>query len=484
MPFRNIIFLVICFSICTCTTQNKEQKPSLKQDTLAHPRHKHGTAYEALVGGAIDMERFQRKYPRILKLAQDKREITLPADRRLSVGLDSPVHIKFLELISVGAFGAVMKARANGEEIAFKVLRPRSEDHLLEERQELIMMKYLSTYMDEVLKPKCGTKVHIFEVDGIEFRGIGMELFPFPTLVEYFQGPKNPACGLGAVVKCIRTIAGKNTDALPNPANLKGRMKYLQSLDAKTIWEMLYEALRNMWSLGVVHQDLHANNVLFDKASGRVRIIDFGMAKRAADSQWNKYVLGVCGDLFRIAYTFTNAVLFPRNYGSDRPLSSKHDQILNYAMASFTPVAAAIGRTGTIPGKSSRMRKVWESFRYIYGLEKPDQWPNERKVQEAAFDDIDWDFDDQGKVLRAHKKPNPISLKKIAEDQSPPSVITPNLAAAGEKHVASSNAHFSYILVALLITLAILALTWGGTQVREICSPRELETRLIFVEEI
>ena len=67
------------------------------------------------------------------------------------------------------------KARANGEEIAFKVLRPRSEDHLLEERQELIMMKYLSTYMDEVLKPKCGTKVHIFEVDGIEFRGIGME---------------------------------------------------------------------------------------------------------------------------------------------------------------------------------------------------------------------------------------------------------------------------------------------------------------------
>ena len=78
-----------------------------------------------------------------------------------------------------------------------------------------------------------------------------------------------------------------------------------------------------------------------------------------------------------------------------------------------------------------------------------DQWPNERKVQEAASDDIDWDFDDQGKVLRAHKKPNPISLKKIAEDQSPPTVITPNLAATGEIHVASSNARNKELLTNL-----------------------------------
>ena len=80
-------------------------------------------------------------------------------------------------------------------------------------------------------------------------------MFPFPTLVEYFQGPENPACGLGAVLECIRTIARKNTDPLPDPLDLKGRMQYLQSRAAKTIWETLYEALRNMWSLGVVHQD-------------------------------------------------------------------------------------------------------------------------------------------------------------------------------------------------------------------------------------
>ena len=53
----------------------------------------------------------------------------------------------------------------------------------------------------------------------------------------------------------------------------------LKELTIINIAKQLFSALSYLHEKTIMHRDLHFNNIIYDKNSGNIKIIDFGIAK-------------------------------------------------------------------------------------------------------------------------------------------------------------------------------------------------------------
>merc|ERR1719499_1969653 len=96
------------------------------------------------------------------------------------------------------------------------------------------------------------------------------------------------ASGIGkCIVSMFTSRRGKRNGDL-NPAL---RAMWLKSPNILSTYDHAMHALRQMWSQGVVHQDLHAKNLLYDEETEQLKIIDFGLAHMPLASQFRSLCL-------------------------------------------------------------------------------------------------------------------------------------------------------------------------------------------------
>lgn len=338
------------------------------------------TSFPSLVPNAekpvgMSLGKFRLKHPRFMSMVETQPEVTLPADPRN--GLEEPVNLKILSPIEAGEFGIVVKANANGKEIAFKILVPSDWED--KEEQEIILMSYLHDEgVVEVLKPELGVKVHFFDVGENEYRGFGMELFEHPTLLTYFRsiGSKTPDCILGAV-RCFAKVFGgmKDRDIQMAPGY---RAIMLESTPVKTMYNICVGIFMKMWKLGVIHNDLHVSNILYDEQQERLRVIDFGLATMPDRGQQKKFFLGVMLDFMRFTFSFVTAVLYPETYGKDGQEESRNWDLIKRSAFQISPIVIQI-IGGNIPSTPEWM-EIYSNFwdrngitREAVELPKPDR---------------------------------------------------------------------------------------------------------------
>lgn len=123
-----------------------------------------------------------------------------------------------------------------------------------------------------------------------------------------------------------------------NRISLRSRLEYLNKLDA--IYDNINKALIQMWKQGVVHFDLHCNNIVIVDGYDDIKIIDFGMAKISEDVRiaakkfsdtgdaklyWKDYLsqLKSIKSMFR----FTKINIFNSNSGNTKDTSRKYKRL-------------------------------------------------------------------------------------------------------------------------------------------------------------
>jgi len=152
------------------------------------------------------------------------------------------VHYEILAKIGVGGMGEVYRARDTrlGRDVAVKIL----PDAMAQSTERRARFQREASVIAALKHPNIVTIFSVEEADGIHF--ITMELVEGPTLAE-----RIPDEGLS--LEEFLEVAVPLSDAL---ANAHGQ--------------------------GIVHRDLKPANIMFD-ADGRVKILDFGLAKLTAE---------------------------------------------------------------------------------------------------------------------------------------------------------------------------------------------------------
>jgi len=279
-------------------------------------------------------------FPEALKLCDRKTEIDLN-------DASPPIRIKFMEPISAGQFGAILKIQAEGEEIAFKMPALDSE--------VAIMRTLIGSGMEELPLLKLGGVIHRFSLveDAsenllIHMKGFGMEYINFPTLYEYM--------GMEAIGK-----------------TLAERKQFLFTEPIRKLFRQGIRAMLKMWSVGVIHQDLHANNILVDIQTKKIKIIDFGKAvvPGPTGSQEVRFRLGTRSDYMRYGLSFISTLLFAEAFdtSSESPSNAEICEAQN-CLKQFDPDAAIPFTTGDYP-QIPEYKAVYDEFRRKHGITGP-----------------------------------------------------------------------------------------------------------------
>jgi len=179
--------------------------------------------------------------------------------------------VHFLEPISAGIQGAVVKARINEEIMALKIMRENEEIE-----REVETMRYLVSKTSIVPTPKLDGRILHLLLDSRTFYIFAMEYIPYPTAASL--------------------LVSKTLDMTPSE-----REEYLNTEQAKEIYSACKSAMMSMWSTGVIHHDPHMKNILYNEESGEAKVIDFGFATRSDDAERFK---------FDVAIDFTSFLMF------------------------------------------------------------------------------------------------------------------------------------------------------------------------------
>jgi len=321
-------------------------------------------------GGAEEMS---RRYPHIADLVNSRTSVYIGADpdRLLPEG----TSIQFTEAISAGKYGAVLKAKMglSGERtIAFKIFTPTEFDNWEAENKEIAVLYYLSEKMDEVPKPTLGVKVSHFTVDEREYRGFGMELFDHLDLARIFLRPPEenvkPGCGLLLCLLSKKRRQNQEMERLQKHFNIHQRSETLKSRVMLELYNLILASLYRMWSLGIIHGDLHVGNILYDEENNRIKIVDFGFSQYPSRSQEKKFKLAVIQDFVRFTVTFCLAFLFPQEYNAHKTKElsqenwdfvEKHYPLMNMQM--LYPMS------GKLP-TSREFHNVFAAFRRLHSI--------------------------------------------------------------------------------------------------------------------
>jgi len=338
-------------------------------------------------GGA---EEISRRYPYIHSLVDSRTSVYITADpdRLLPEG----VSIQFTEAISAGKYGAVLKARMGlsaERTIAFKIFTPTTFDNWEAENKEVAVLYYLSEEMDEVPKPTLGVKISRFIVDGREYRGFGMELFDHLDLARVFLRPPEenvkPGCGLLRCLLSKRTKQKQEMERLEKHFNPNQRSLTLQSPVLLQLYNLILTSLYKMWSLGIIHGDLHVGNILYDEENNRIKIIDFGFSQYPSRYQEKKFKTAVIQDFVRFTVTFCLAFLYPKEYNEHRTKElsqenwdfvEKHYPFMNMQM--LYPM------NGKVP-TSREFQNVFAAFRRLHSIsDQESQDPSRTSIFSAV----------------------------------------------------------------------------------------------------
>jgi len=279
------------------------------------------------------LEKIERNYPAVAELCSRKEKVLLE---------DSlpPAEIQFLEGINGGTISSVVKISTSGEEMAFKIFSVPGTAN----EEEIEIMQYLTANgMTNVPRLRLGEEMHHFAINGHEYDGFAMELIPYPTLFIAF---------------------GQQAMEIEKDQ----RLSFLLSDPIKAIYRNCLAALTRMWSLCVVHRDLHPHNILVDIDSGDVKIIDFGKASfcRRGEKTELEYRIAVRDDFKRFVTSFVIPILKPE-------LTKKGDRSLVYldgevkhAMKMLDPNVNLFDQSG-FPD-TPEFQAVWDGFRKIHGV--------------------------------------------------------------------------------------------------------------------
>jgi len=324
---------------------------------------------EIALGGGEDVK---SKFPEVYLLCKRQRTVDLhPGGENFH-----PIKVTFLQPIAAGLYGAVAKATADGEEIAFKFFKPRaSHSQLNPPFVEAQIMATLANSIVDVVKPKLGTKIHQFKIDEITYKGFGMELFPHGTLAEYFEQelkhfPKDPM----------------------------QRLYLIQNPTYFDLYWKIFATILEMWTLGIVHGDLHIGNILFDPAERQYKLIDFGFSQQPDRFKQKKFYLGVVADFAKFTMTFVMGILYTdhliqertKEFGrSDWKRICSATESLNKQMRHIY--------NGYLP-RSSDFKTVFRTFRHMQGIEDDKAlFPSPQQIKEASYmTQPDWNLMDSG----------------------------------------------------------------------------------------
>jgi len=295
---------------------------------------------EAPVAG---FEHVRKKFKHVIQICAHQRSITIMPNPAL--GLQTQITVTFLEALDAGVYGAVVKASATTRDsedlIAFKMFTNNKRGEHIGKQKEIDIMEYLSRHMPEVCHVKLGPIMHEFNMDEIQYHGFGMELFEHGTIHGYFKGLlKN----------------GSIADDVPS------RVAFL--LDdgpLRDLYGKCMAAIKKMWLLGIIHCDLHINNILYDVSNDAIKIIDFGMSFRPSRTEELQFQLGTVYDYVWFTKSFVRWVLYPHGMNSKRDEAQVHS-----IMIELSPELSSFSR-GQLP-QTQEFAEIYQSFLDRFGL--------------------------------------------------------------------------------------------------------------------
>jgi len=235
------------------------------------------------------------------------------------------VLVHFIEPISAGIQGAVVKARINEEIMALKIMR----DHEEAER-EVEIMRYLISKTSIVPIPKLDGRILHLNLDSRTFYLFGMEYIPYPT--------------------AATLLISKTLEMPPSE-----REEYLKTTQAKEIYSACKSAMMSMWSTGVIHHDPHMKNILYNEESGEAKVIDFGYAMRSNDAERFKFDVAI--EFTSFLLFFIGAALHPEQVQSSETSEDTQRSPLSHEMISSSDsVRDDIGAAAAFDPDLSRMQ--------------------------------------------------------------------------------------------------------------------------------
>jgi len=245
--------------------------------------------------------------------------------------------VTFVAPIDAGAFGAVLKGRLGEDDFAFKLFLYLTGD----EENEIAIAKDLSNEIEEVVKPMLGGVLFNFRgPQGYYFAGYAMELFEFPTISEY-----------------LSTVTPKEEDL---------RMRFLLSPEVRGLFDQCIQVMEKIWIRGVIHRDLHAENILYDPKSKMIKVFDFGQAIIPEVEQGLIFQKGVEDDYMTLVRSFVAFATIPENANMLGEVGDSGK--LSVAMKSFAPelYPQQEGRPPTLP----IFQRAFGSFKAKHGLQR------------------------------------------------------------------------------------------------------------------
>ncbi|MBP6835554.1 MAG: serine/threonine protein kinase [Deltaproteobacteria bacterium] len=155
--------------------------------------------------------------------------------------------------VAEGGFGAVYRARdqRDGRDVALKLLKAPEGLNAATELQQF------------------------FERFTLEARVIEKIRHPVVVQVAEFGTTKLPS-GVGVAFIALEWIDGETLEAALTRRRGQGGRSPSEALG---LLRPIFEAVQAAHSLGIAHRDLKPANILIERASQRVRLLDFGIAK-------------------------------------------------------------------------------------------------------------------------------------------------------------------------------------------------------------
>jgi len=270
-----------------------------------------------------------------------------------NIQISPETYVTFVAPIDAGAFGAVLKGRIGEQDLAFKLFLYLTGD----EENEITIAKDLSNEIQEVIKPMMGGVLFNFRgPQGYYFAGYAMELFEFPTISEHL--------------------------AALTPEDEESRMKFLLSAEMRDLFDRCIHVMEKVWLHGVVHQDLHAENILYDSKSKMIKVFDFGRAIIPKKGQAMIFQRAVEDDYIALARSFVAFAIIPENANTigEAAYSGK----ISAAMKNFAPelYPQPEGRPPTIP----ILKRVFNSFIERHGFEQSETFARSEEVGPSSGD--------------------------------------------------------------------------------------------------